>query len=330
MFSKAKKANVILVCSALVIFTGCATRNIEQPTPSGTVPPPSSSGTPVFDSAEIVSVKTEGENRHISPQANHTHPPMEILKGTIERFRKSYNAKGKPRMAVFLNRELSDEVREWRTNERDIISTNLPQKEVRIYKDSKVVVVERTDEESARGKAGDRGVSVYSQEYIPLSTNRASSDELWMWKFEDGFLQPFLQAGARIVDRATIMRLAAAESGQQGNTYSPITVKKVEIDALKDKADIFMEILISRAPSAPHGYEFKATAKEVSTGILLANVTSLRWDYKKREDKEIVATSRGYEIRKDMTFPSVGELSRDLALDLMSSVVRTWNSRIER
>lgn len=317
MFSKVRIFSSISACSALVILAGCATY-LEQRTPPGAVPPPLIITSYESEPNKIdksVQPETEGTNKQNSvSQTNPSAPPTETLKGTMRRFREAYEEKGKPRMAIFLNRELSDEVREWRTDER----------EVRAYKDSNLAAEREAEESSVNEKTHDRGSSVYSQKHISLSKGRIAPDEIWMWKFEDGFLQPLLQTGVRVVDRATIMRLAAAESGQQGSAYSPITVKKIEIDALKDKADIFVEVLVTRNRSALHGYEFKATAKEVSTGILLANATSLNWDSRSREAKRIVATSRGYEIKKDITFPTVNELSCDLALDLMSSLADIW------
>ena len=90
---------------------------------------------------------------------------------------------------------------------------------------------------------GPGGVSEYAQTHLS-DKKRISPEEDWMWEFEDGFLNPFIDIGVNIVDRATIMRLTAADSGQQGSAYNPIAVKKIEMDSLKGKADLFIEILI--------------------------------------------------------------------------------------
>ena len=120
------------------------------------------------------------------------------------------------------------------------------------------------------------------------------------------------------------MRLAAAKSGKQGSAYSPIAVKKVEMTALIDHGGLFVEILISRTPSAPYRYEFKASAKEVKTGAIAANATSLRWRQERlRRLQRVVATSRGYRLR-DAGIPPIHEISASLALDLMNALARAW------
>jgi hypothetical protein len=94
--------------------------------------------------------------------------------------------------------------------------------------------------------------------------------------------------------------------------------------ALQGYADLFVEILIARSPSSPLGYEFKATAKEVDTGTIMANVTSLGWQDRNYEKREVRATSHGYEILETDCIPSTREVASDLSLDLMGSLSRAW------
>ncbi len=237
----------------------------------------------------------------------------ESIAAAVERFRGAYASRGKPRLAVFLNRSLSDEVREWKTESRDVISG-----------DGSITTSTVTEHGTERDTiTGD--ISLYEQKHIEDKA-RAGVAEGYLWSFEDGFVQPFLRAGTRLVDRATIMRLAAAESGKQGDAYDLMAVKKIEMDALLGKADILVELLITRHPSSPYGYEFKASAKDIRTGTLIANATSANWSSKDRA-KKINVISSGYEVTdkfdgKDL--PIAADVATELAVELMDSLVNIW------
>jgi hypothetical protein len=235
---------------------------------------------------------------------------FELSAGTVERFKRAYSSKKSPRIAVLLNRQLSDEVREWVTDSRLVVAGG--------YSETRTVPGKEPEKTDVAG-----GISGSSQQQAE-SGARPSPNERWMWAFEDGFIQPFLQSGAKTVDRATIVRLAAASPGQQDSAYAPIAVKKVEMDALKGYADIFVEILISRSVSSLYGYEFKASAKEVNTGIIVANVTSLRWRPEDRKQREVYATSHGYEVVDSIKIPPVQDIASDLAVDLMNAMAKAW------
>ena len=131
-----------------------------------------------------------------------------------------------PRIAIFLNRELSDEVRDWAMD------------------DGWVYYAETT------GKGGWRGERYYVKR-VDESGARPSPREYWMWGFEDAFMQPFMEAGANLVDRATILRLTAAKEQAKQGTLRPLAPKEIETDALVGYADLFIEVLITTDPSRP-------------------------------------------------------------------------------
>jgi len=235
---------------------------------------------------------------------------------TIARFKRAYAEKGKPRIAVFLNRALSDEVREWRSPSRFVASGSL--------KEAKVTGP--GGEVETKGGPG----FVHADEHVELE-GRPLAAEDWMWQFEESFLGEFLRAKAIMVDRATIMRLIATQSGKQGDPHDLLSVKTVEMKSLRQKADVFMELLVRRNPASPVGYEFKATVKEVDTGRLLANLSSLQWEMGDLGDVTEVrwkATSRGYEREtitiKEGTFPKLDRLAAILAWDVMGSLTEMW------
>ncbi|MEW6261557.1 MAG: hypothetical protein AB1641_00640 [Thermodesulfobacteriota bacterium] len=229
----------------------------------------------------------------------------ELAARTIASFREAYLAAGKPRLAVFLNRQLSDEVQEWVAEIREVTAAK-----------KSSWFGEKRDESKSETVA-------YTQKYQGVGGQRPAPEEVWVWAFEDGFLEPFLAAGTLVVDRATIMRQAAAKPGQTETLGPDVSVKGLEMEALRGGADLFVEMLVTRSPSSALGYEFKAAAKEVKTGFIRANVTSLRWTLKKK--REAVVTAKGYELKdKETDLPSVRQVSTKLAVEMMNSLMRAW------
>jgi len=218
--------------------------------------------------------------------------------GTTARFDKAYKAAGRPRIAVLLNRSLSDEVRDWAMD------------------DGWVFYAETT------GKGGWRGEGYYV-ERVNESGARPSPREFWMWAFEDGFTEPFVESDAVLVDRATILRLTAAKEQSSQGTLRPLATKKMEMDALTGYADVFVEVLISTDPSSVFGSVFKAMAKEVKTGRVLANVTSASWE-RDGAQEEYVGTDHGYVKARLREPPRLQLTARTLALEAMSAMARTW------
>jgi hypothetical protein len=104
-------------------------------------------------------------------------------------------------------------------------------------------------------------------------------------------------------------------------------VKQVEVQALKDNADLFIEILIREDASAELGYEFKATAKEIQTGIIRSNVTSREWADQKGAVNTARATSQGYSFsapKGEGDMPAIDAVSEYLAKLTMASLERNF------
>ena len=232
--------------------------------------------------------------------------------GTLKRFSDSYKSQHSPKLAIFLNRTLSDDVREWTTSERSVIAGSGS-----VTSSSETPL--RYREETVKGP-----VAVYRQQENGVQEARDNTSESYLWELEAGFMQPFLNAGAKLVDRATILRLVSKNS-DQGIAHEVIETKKNEMNALLNHADIYIEILVTRTHSAPGAYEFKAVAKEVKTGRVLGIASSLDRDMEKERSRKIVTTSEGYKIVDAPKKAKVKNVSSDVALELMNSMVTGWS-----
>ena len=231
--------------------------------------------------------------------------------GTIRRFSDSYRRHQTPRVAIFLNRSLSDDVREWKTDQRAVVT-------------GQGSVSTATETRFGRHEETVKGpMAAYQQQNNAVEEARDNTGETYHWEFESGFMQPFLSAGVNLVDRATILRLMSKTADQGADGL--IETKKNEMNALLSYADVFIELLITRQPSAPTGYEFRAIAKEIKTGRVVGMATSLNWDSAKERPKKVITTSKGYKVVDDWKAPKVQNIAGDMAIDLMNSIMTGWS-----
>lgn len=191
----------------------------------------------------------------------------------IARFADAYAQGGKPRLAFWWNRQLSDTLGQW-------------------YSDSRTVSSDRTRNStegdlSLRQSGGAQRVTE-TQRRAPEAMGRPSRGEPWEWEFQDGFLRPFLRSGATVLDRAMITRIMGAGAEE-------IEAKSVEIMALQTMADLLVEVLVTDSGQSTTGYELRARILDVRTGRILAVVNSRALPEWQRRGMAI-ATRHGYEL----------------------------------
>jgi hypothetical protein len=251
----------------------------------------------------------------------------EVYTASIQAFGEAYKRADSPRMAIYFNRVLSDEVREWITSSRSVVSGEGESVSVgagpTVITDEGAVINTNNGIQAQGSNDKQRGVVAYEQRHREQA-QRQDPEASWMWRFEDYFLQPFLKAGAETVDRATILRLVAA--GQdQSDPYKVTAVKQIETTALTSHADVLIEIKINRDHASPTGYAFRAVAKETKTGVIVGSVTKAGQDYRYAKSFEAVATDKGYELKKGSTALVLENISQELAIDLMNSMKMVWS-----
>lgn len=222
---------------------------------------------------------------HAAAAPSEPHSPMPMLAEPVADkpasgptgmdFAAAYEQVSRPRIAVYYNRELSGQLEEWITPVR-----------------------QKTTQRGYFG-ATYQGES-YTQFRDFNESLRANPDERWSWAFEDGFYTALLNQKVRLIDRTAILRLAANDRPETPDKDKPdvhietIPLKRVEIDALKNHADLVVEVLVAQGDDAS-SYEFKAKVMEVKTGRLLAMVNHVPpADAAQREGK-FVAGPNGYE-----------------------------------
>ncbi|MFQ5417323.1 MAG: hypothetical protein ACE5FL_09785 [Myxococcota bacterium] len=304
------------VLAVLLLIVGVASAG--QDTVGGPVPPYTP---PSGEPGKTLRDQMERETPEKTREGVEEKSPDEIL----DEFKSAYRAIGSARLSIYLNRKLSDDVREWNV----VLGITRAESEA----------TARTSDETAEltEQMGSGEMQIHSGPAPDGS--RSSPRETWMWEFEHGFMKPFLETRCRLIDRATILRLTAADAVRPGEEYAIPATKRIETQALRGHVDVFIELLVTRSASSPHGYEFRATAKEVDKGQILADVTSLGRESRRvirvRGDgyeivpgrsrpsaRELFVTDHGYEVVDKL--PTVGEASRELALQLMQELAYSW------
>lgn len=260
LIALAAAAGIILPVAAWAQATGGGVPAYEPPAPVG---PPERTGELIKRAAKAAEGGLPGA------------PGFGEQSGTVSTFASSYAAHGKPRLALYWNRQLSEALSEWYSDTRVVSSAN---------------------SNSSMSGEFNLNQSGSSQESLEIQRRvqdrrRPTTSESFEWEFQDAFLAPFLEAGATIIDRAAMVRFTGAD--MQGSTENT-----VEVRALQGKADYLMEILVASNWRSSTGYELRTRIIDIKTGAIVAmvNAKNLKeWN----PEKDILASSRGFTDPED-------------------------------
>lgn len=284
---------------------------LELPTPPGQVPPPrpvmpiGPEPTAVQPAARVSAQDRLVVSRSQAPDRS----------GIRAGFEQAYRKAGAPRMAVYFNRELSDEVREW------------------VPEDAVTTVRTRTEHDQLRVDAGKRGkldaeststientATTRTQSAVGLTGYRDDPREAWKWEFEDTVTNEFLVTRANLVDRSVIFRLMAKHSPQTAGVGGSLSTNLNEMSALEKYADVLVEVLVTESPGSVTGYDFRATAKQIKTGRLVGTAYVRGSESLYSPDVRYVAGPSGYTKQVTRQLPTVADVSSLLATRLMQSM----------
>lgn len=298
-----------LTAVTLIFLCGCIkTVYLEQETPAGRVAPPATTPPPTLEQGLQAGYKAVAA-------------PSAANKTSVnENFRVAYVKAHEPRIAIYLNRALSDEVREWKADERIVVSDRIKgQKVFDGTVEKKGGTLDETTKKHRDKSIAASGEYSISQQYLLEESNRSPAGENWGWAFEDGFSKPFLEAGTKLIDRPTMMRLTAAEMVKNGDQQPQLSVRQVEMTALKGFADLLVEVLVTRSTSDT-GYDYKVAVKDVQTGQLLTNTTTLNPGAEQMRSTSYQATSSGFQAKGDDPYLT----GQQLALEVIDNLTLVW------
>jgi len=251
----------LLAVSALALLVPLMA---EAQTIGAKVPPyqaPPKVAPPVRDGGEVLDAAAAKPNPFL---------PQEDV---IARFREAYARGGRPRLAVWWNRQLSDTLAQW-------------------YSESRTVTADKTrnttEGDLSLKQSGGRQSVTETQRRTGDAAERPARAETWDWEFQDGFLAPFMQADASVMDRTMITRIMGAGAEE-------IDPKTVEVMAMQTMADVMIEVLVADSSLSATGYELRARILDVKTGRVLGMVNSRSLKEWQKTDKA-TASQRGFEL----------------------------------
>lgn len=234
-------------------------------------------------------------------------------KEIVEAFQSAYRAAGAPRIALFWNVVLTDQVAEGTTSSSRVRGeTNR--------------TVNRLEQQT-QGEAGssrlvdgdDRRTSDVTVNRTSRATDSAKRGtpfaERDAWLLESAFTKSLMEGGADLIDRSLITRITAPDV--QADDRSQRTV---EAKALVGKADVLLEVLLTRDTDSPLGWGFRCSLREISTGRLKGSFYTKAIPELAKPPARYVATNRGFEPAIEKPVITIDEVGRKLALDAMDSL----------
>lgn len=280
------------------------------------------------------------------------------LKNAVsEVFISKYKNLNSPKIAIFWNVKFGDQLREWDSSERDII-TNSGSASVTGQRLARNIDIDRNINEVKSDSKDininfDNQPSSFDEEYqVDYENSITRKKEIKRWKssraglsdekadfeFVSGFTSVFLRNKVGVLDRSMILRLTDNKTTKKGVDY-----QLNETSALEGYADYLAEILMTPDEYAPIGMSFLVTIKDVSTGAIVAMLSSdgelkdlkdlfndnwyvdnsgYNWVDGRPPEQKWVIDSDGYKVI-DLE-PSPKLVGQQLAIELISELNSIW------
>ena len=235
-------------------------------------------------------------------------------KEIIDEFQAAYRAAGTPRIALFWNVVLTDQVAEGTTSSSRM-------------RGQTTETVSRLEQETAGEAGNSRLVDGDSRRNVDLTVNRTSRAtdsakrgtpfaERDAWLLEGAFTKALMEGGAELIDRNLMMRVTAGqlEAGKDRDQ------RTVEAKALMGKADVLLEVLLTQDVDSPLGWGFRCTLRDISTGRLKGSFYTKAIPELPKPAAQYQATSKGFERVEARPVVTVDHVGRRLALDAMGEL----------
>lgn len=225
-------------------------------------------------------------------------PAVPQQRAVHEQFRDTYARAGRPRIVIYWNRELDDELTDRKTQHVDIRAAGV--------------------------EAGPVAVGAVRIDSAESIANRATGGGMprRLAAVETAFVQTMAQHGVRLADRAAILRIEHARSRKTKGGTQPASAdtRANEIDALSAHADLLVEIVVLDSGNGPDDVEFKVIAKNTQTGTIPFSLTTRAHSQVNPAETGFVAGESGF-VRRAASPRSMHDVGRQIAIDTMAA----WN-----
>jgi len=238
----------------------------------------------------------------------HEHTPAVRTRSPAhvrEEFRNSYTREGSPRLAVFWERVFDDQPSDWQADQRSTLS--IEGQSTR----------ERTGANAGtEQRRGTVTLQAQQERRVTGQTQTMPGDP----RVRNGFIHSLTREGARVVDRAVLMRMADRDRTGSRSLVGAPDLQRTETSALLEHADYLVEV--HSAPDQPDIWEIHA--RDLRDGSVVALFRSSGEPPAEERRSSWVATSRGYEKRKQPITPE--DRGEELALAMMEALDAAWKT----
>lgn len=332
---------------------------IETYTPTGVVPPPNVAAR---QQGTADAMPTHVMTPAPDPDAESAMTPEQAAawrSSVRSGFKNAYQRAGKPGIAVFWNREFNDELSQWYSDKRVVRTgeqahntndkfepasgSKLDGYNRSMTGGSRIVEAQYFAEcnealkVSASRERGETDKDAVSAEVTPnaelcyqvLNKRAPTGDDMGgkakEFEFSSGYMQPFFGSGAKMLDRAAIMRITQRDNANKAGAEMISDSQQIETDALIGYADYLAEVVYSSKSGTQLGVEFLVTVKEVSSGRVVAMFRSegTPADLDKPKE-EWVATATGFSKRTTSAETEPKAVGEQLAYETMEALSRVW------
>jgi hypothetical protein len=230
-------------------------------------------------------------------------------------FARAYRARQSPRIALFWNRHFDDRLSEWRGGVRVTTTEDVQLDAVRRPYDrgQGLAALHDGGEDSMGIRLQGRSATQLDVPNLAPSGHRLP--ETTEFELRSGFTQAMIEAGAVLVDRAAIMRLAQHRHG-----VGAVDSQHIETSALLGHADLLIEVVLGPSRRAPLDMTCQVNVKEVATGRIVASVVGC--DTVSAESGEWQAVQGGFRRVEPTTTPR--EVGEQAAVETMAALGRSW------
>jgi len=238
-------------------------------------------------------------------------------------FATSYTKAGKPKIAIFWNRELADRLSDWKTVSR--------QSETGLRGRYPWLSTEKFMSLNP-ARSGSHIISSKYREVRVEPPKREGLGERDDFEFNAGFIGALVENDIVVIDRKTIIRLAQRENSNTANSELISDTIQVETDALVGYADLLAEVLFTPDESSSFGFVFLVSVRNVKSGQIVAKFVSDGTSPEELSSKVVhITTPDGYKVKNleattKITLQTVGE---QLAYDTMRELTEPLQALVK-
>ncbi|MBX9746746.1 MAG: hypothetical protein K2X34_07580 [Hyphomonadaceae bacterium] len=186
---------------------------------------------------------------------------------TVQAFQSWNVARKKPRILVYWNRQLTDDILS-KSRLREIDETTTEDGRTTLDKTtaSGPESVRHVDDQGMSRKRTER----WSEETQSTGGEYATMATLPSWRLESAFTNVFLSAGARLVDRNSALRTLSASTAVGPEQ----DLQRIEAKALSGRADYLVEVLPMEEKGSPTGMIFRVKVTRTADTQVIAQFLS--------------------------------------------------------